>query len=171
MASQPITAKNILRKLDLTSTELAILKGATVTASELNILDGVTATTAELNKTDGLASTTNELDEFVIGQANISDISGTNGITLTSPYAGELVLAISRVSGDPGAETDLAVVVDGGTSAGDITIANGASADEVDTLAVTTNNTLSVGSKIVVTSDGAATSAVSADVVLVGRRT
>lgn len=144
MSAQPLTAKNILRKIGLL-------------ASEVSVLSGIT-------------STTNELDEFVIGQANISDISGTNGVTFTSPYAGELVLAISRVSGDPGAETDLAVVVDGGTSAGDIVIANGASADEVDTLTVTTNNTLSVGSKITVTSDGAASSAVNADVVLVGRR-
>lgn len=129
----------------------------------------VSASAAELNKTDGLNATTEQLDSFVIGQANIADISGTNGVTFTSPFAGELITAISRVSGDPGAETDLAVVVDGGTSAGDIVIANGASADEVDTLFPSSNNTLVVGSKITVTSDGAATSAVNADVVLIGR--
>jgi hypothetical protein len=139
-----MTNNNVLNYFEQTNTDdnPLVLKGTVKTGSDQN------------------------LKEYNVN-TRIADISGTNNTKIVAPFAGTLKLVVSSVSGDPVGETKLSVVIDGGTSAGDITIADGSSADEIDTLVPTANNIVALNSVITITSDAGATSGVSAELVCV----
>lgn len=129
----------------------------------------VTASAAEINKLTGLAATAAELDEFVLGTALITGLNtGSATATFLAPYACNVVRAYSNVSGDPGADTELALTVAGGTAAtAVVTIANGSAAGTVDTATFADNNVAAAGEQIVLTSDNGASNVVNAFVTIV----
>jgi len=116
----------------------------------------VSATAAELNKIDGAAATTAELDQRVItGEVTL----GAAGQTyVCSPFTGNVVAIRSVVEGgtDTTAET-LTVKDNGGNTIGTLTIANGASAGEVDASSDidTDHDDVAAGDMIEIETDGA----------------
>lgn len=117
-----------------------------------------------------VTATGNELNTFAIAGQIISDISGANSVTFVSPIAGTVHSAYSVVSGDPGAEADIAMAVNGGTASTDVlTVANGASANEADSVTFTDNNTVAVGDRVTLTSDAAASNGVSLNMTVLLR--
>jgi len=116
-------------------------------------------------KTSGGAN----LKEYVLTH-RIADISGANNAKIVAPFAGTLIKIISSVSGDPGAEGKLSVKVDGGTSAGNVVIADGSGADAIDTLEPSANNVVLANSVITILSDATPSNAVSVELSLVFTR-
>lgn len=114
--------------------------------------------------------TSDEIKTFAIPGQIIADISGANAVTFVSPVAGTVHSVHSIVSGDPGAETDIAMTVNGGSAATVVlTIANAAAANEKDSATFADNNVVAVGDYVTLTSDGAATNGVSANMTVILR--
>ena len=82
------------------------------------------------------------------------------------PFAGLLKTMYTSVSGDPGADTTLTPTVLGESAAAALTIANGTSANGVDTVAYTSNNSVGAGDIITVASNNGASNAVTARVTI-----
>ena len=114
-----------------------------------------------------VTATATELSTKVLN-CRIDDISGANTAYVVSPFAGTLSKVWTVVSGDPGADTVLTANVNGGTDVtATVTVADASSAGDVDSCTPADNNTVTAGNYIKLTSDGAASNAVSVDVTFV----
>lgn len=108
-----------------------------------------------------------------LGTVILSNIStgGAQG-KFIAPFAGEVIKVISRVTGNPGAQNQLSLQVNGGTAATNkVTIANGSSAGDKDTADIDDNNVVAEGDLITVTSDDGGSNNVDAQVTVLMRRT
>lgn len=135
----------------LTATNIRKLLGLTATASELNIMDGVTATAAELST--------------VVIQTTLTDISTAGSAWVASPFAGTISKIQTIINGAiSGADAGITTEINGtAVTGGAITIANASSAaGDVDTTTPSAANTVAVGDKIEIITDGASTGTVSA---------
>ena len=135
--------------------------------------------------TDGGSTGTQEAVIVLIGAANtenygdtmafqtyITDVSGANSSALIPVgVAGQIVGIYSTISGDPGAETKLTASI-GSTAitGGVITVANGASAGDIDSATPTALNVVAATDYIKIVSDGGASNAVVAQVTFVIRK-
>lgn len=119
----------------------------------------------------GSADTSGYGDTSII-QASITDISGANSSALIPVgIAGKVVGIYTTVSGDPGADTVLTASVNASAiTGGAVTIANGASAGDIDSATPTAANAVTAADYVKIVSDGAATNAVSAQVSFIIRK-
>ena len=131
-------------------TMFVILQG-----SGMNIDGTIGADTLRLGGTDVDASAT-ELNtkEFTV---RLPDLDSTTEISIVSSVSGTVTSVYSSVEGDPGADVIISGNVNGGTDfTATLTIANGASQHEVDSMTPADNNTVTAGETIRFISDGSA---------------
>ena len=141
--------------IGLTKAELESLSGITASAAEINILDDCTATYAELNTMHGTAATAAEMD-YRIMTLKLADAGTAEKLYAVVPITGDLITAYTCNGGVQATSNATVLVKDhAGATAATITIANsGAAAGDVDSAAVTTNNTFTAGQLITVETDG-----------------
>ena len=98
----------------------------------------------------------------------LADVSTAGQIYVACPYAGQVTKVTSVLNGAiTGADADLTVKDNAGSSMGTITIANsGSAAGDVDTLSPSSNNDVVPGDLIEIETDGASTNAVSVGLMI-----
>jgi hypothetical protein len=91
---------------------------------------------------------------------HFADISGASNIYVPMPYAGTVTKIQSVLSGAiAGSDTTFTVTNSAGASMGVLTVTqSGSAAGDVDTLAPSSNNTVTAGSFIKIACNGGATS-------------
>lgn len=112
-----------------------------------------------LDGTDVVA-TANDLNtkEFTVF---LEDISGANEISFVSPVDGTCFTVYSSVTGDPGADAIISGNINGGTAFTDtMTVSNGSSQHDVDSMSPTDNNEITAGETVRFVSNGGASNAV-----------
>lgn len=168
------TELNLLDGVTSVASELTLIDGLTATAAELNILDGVTSNYTELNLLDGVSSVASEMT-FIDGitatsaelsdayaYASIADISGTNSAAVVSPVSGTIGSIKYVLGGTPSALCAITASINGtNITDGAVNLESEAAEYTVYSATPSANNTVDVGSLIVIESDGGAAGATS----------
>jgi hypothetical protein len=91
----------------------------------------------------------------------LEDISAANEISFVSPVDGTCFIVYSSVTGDPGADAIISGNINGGTAFTDtMTVSNGSSQHDVDSMSPTDNNEITAGETVRFVSNGGASNAV-----------